>query len=162
MKFTNVPLSPLAVIAGGVVASVASTNEPVFPRETFPVLWMVITGFSSRSGRGAPLRAYVPPGDWRKCRRKRKRYGYQYDVLTSPCFFSFHIEVEFWSGEYCFCRSFGVSIRVTLTTLLRYALPYKGYVVVTGLADAVRRVVSVWLIQRTSKTSTNATIARSF
>ena len=49
LKFTYVPLPPLTVIAD-VVASLASTNEPVFPRKTFPVLWMVITGTSIASG----------------------------------------------------------------------------------------------------------------
>src|SRR5262245_45409369 len=49
LKFTNGPLAPVAVIAD-VVVSLASTNEPVFPRKTFPVLWMVITGTSIASG----------------------------------------------------------------------------------------------------------------
>ena len=46
MKFTKAARGALAVAIG----VVASTNEPVFPRITLSVLWMVITGRSAATG----------------------------------------------------------------------------------------------------------------
>jgi len=42
---------------------------------------------SARCGRGPLHRARLRIGDWRKCKRKRRHYGYEYNVSIFHLFY---------------------------------------------------------------------------